>query len=95
MTDIYVDTLHYWPGRVKTAARRYGREWCHLFGSSVDDLHLFAKGIGLRKQYFQDKPGFPHYDLTPHKRNLAIIRGAKPISLIKWYRETHRETSNN
>jgi hypothetical protein len=29
-----------------------------------EELHRFAKSIGLKRAWFQDKEGRPHYDLT-------------------------------
>lgn len=32
--------------------------------TSVDELHEFAQGIGLKREWFQDKLREPHYDMT-------------------------------
>jgi len=50
----------------------------HLISdSSLQELHLFANKIGLKKSWFQDKPGQPHYDLTtPRARTRAEDAGA-------------------
>lgn len=49
----------------------------HLFGTDLDELHEFARSIGLKREWYQTgTSGFPHYDLVQSKRNLAIIRGA-------------------
>src|SRR5882762_4885703 len=50
--------------------------WCHLAADSLKELHAMAASIGLKRSWFQDKPGFPHYDLTPGKRLAAICRGS-------------------
>jgi uncharacterized protein DUF4031 len=49
---------------------------CHLYADSLHELHEFAEGLGLKRQWFQDKEGFPHYDLTVGKRAMAVKRGA-------------------
>ena len=49
---------------------------CHLYADTVDELHAFAAGLGLKRAWFQDREGFPHYDLTVGKRALAVKRGA-------------------
>lgn len=49
---------------------------CHLYADSLDELHAFAEGLGLKRQWFQDKAGFSHYDLTVGKRAMAVKRGA-------------------
>lgn len=47
----------------------------HLFGTDLNELHAFAKSLGLKREWFQDDQ-FPHYDLTANKRKLAIQKGA-------------------
>jgi len=49
--------------------------WCHLTGESMEELHDFAKKIGLRRAWFQPK-SIPHYDLNPYLRALALNNGA-------------------
>lgn len=49
---------------------------CHLYADTVEELHSFAARLGLRREWFQDKPYFPHYDLTSKKRALAVKCGA-------------------
>jgi Protein of unknown function (DUF4031) len=47
----------------------------HLQADTLDELHEFAGRIGLRREWFQSKPGRPendHYDLTLAGRELAI-----------------------
>lgn len=50
----------------------------HLQADSLQDLHEFAAGIGLKRAWFQDHrlPERAHYDLTRGKRDLALERGA-------------------
>ncbi len=55
---------------------------CHLLSDQDDvtELHEIAVKIGLKRQWFQSKPGStPHYDLVPAKRTLAIAHGAIAI----------------
>jgi len=80
---VYVDDLIEWPQRAKTAqARRHfgsGKQSCHMWTDSDDleELHKLARKIGLRREWFQDRKGFPHYDLVPRKRELALANGAQ------------------
>jgi hypothetical protein len=43
---------------------------------AVNQLHAFARLIGLRREWFQNGR-VPHYDLTPKRRELAFLIGAK------------------
>ena len=76
---VYVDPLFYATPR-NSSARSLGRRWCHLTADSLDELHDFAKSIGLKQQWFQNHRFMPHYDLTPSKRLLAITKGAVEIT---------------
>jgi hypothetical protein len=70
----YVDPLVRWGWKL------YGRDTpsCHLFTDSVelDELHVLAARIGLKRRWFQAHRIAPHYDLTPTKRAAAIAAGA-------------------
>jgi hypothetical protein len=58
-----------------------GKLWCHLLADDLDELHAFARRLGMRRGWFQCPPkaSKPHYDLTEGRRALAIKLGAKPI----------------
>ena len=79
---IYVDPL--FNAQPRTAqASRHGNQWCHMTVGKADDLeelHLMAEKIGLKRSYFQADRLYPHYDLTPAKRNKAILCGAVEVS---------------
>ena len=87
---ILVDKLQLYPG---------AGLWCHMVSdTSVDELHKFAEKIGVWREWFQDKPGYPHYDLRPHKRRLAIAQGAREASgrdLIIALRKQRRQEAND
>jgi hypothetical protein len=70
--SVYVDELLRHGG---SASFRWEHS-CHLYADPLEELHAFAEGIGLKRQWFQDKAGFPHYDLTVGKRAMAVKRGA-------------------
>jgi hypothetical protein len=61
---------------------RFGKKrWCHMMTDGhIDELHMFAKSIGLKREWFQDDPLHPHYDLSPGKREQAIFSGANPVT---------------
>jgi Protein of unknown function (DUF4031) len=51
----------------------------HLQADTTEELHAFADRLGLRRAWFQSKPGRPdrdHYDLTAAGRARAIELGA-------------------
>lgn len=97
---VWVDLPRVYPKSViKSKARRHGTCWAHMWCNPghEDLLHEAAREIGLKRKYFQDKPGFPHYDLTTGKRKLALkLEVAKPRSLADWIseRRTRDELSN-
>jgi hypothetical protein len=58
-----------WPWR--------GRLWCHLVSdASVDELHVFARRLGIPDRAFQGD----HYDLTDELRDCAIAEGAVAVT---------------
>jgi hypothetical protein len=73
---IYVDELESWGTilgynnqQAANVGSRHNHQWCHMFADEADceELHIFAKKIGLKRQWFQGD----HYDLVPTKRAKA------------------------
>jgi hypothetical protein len=64
--------------------------WCHMWSDTndTDELHAFAARIGLKRSWAQLSRGvsgeFPHYDLRPSKRELALKSGAQYLPLKVW-----------
>lgn len=88
---VYVDELFKWESANSQAffvGQRHGHQWCHMWADTTEELHVMAKRIGLRREWFQDKPGFPHYDLTPPRRQEALMCGAEfmPARVRTWAR---------
>lgn len=52
---------------------------CHLFADSEDELHDFARRLGLRRAWFQAHRFLPHYDLTAGRRSHAVRLGAVEV----------------
>ena len=47
-----------------------------MYADSLEELHEFAQKIGLKREWFQDRPRLPHYDLTVTRRRVAVRVGA-------------------
>lgn len=59
---------------------------CHLLADSEDELHDFAKSIGMKREWFQlGKNQLAHYDLTKRRRQMAISKGAIQITREQLY----------
>ena len=57
--------------------------WSHLIADTEDELHDFAARMGMRKAWFQEKPGRPHhahYDVPERARAEAVAQGAVEIT---------------
>jgi hypothetical protein len=74
---VMVDELKAWP---------HARHSCFLSGSAhltadtLEELHAFAKRIGLKREWFQDHPLCPHYDISPKRHAAALVAGAILVS---------------
>lgn len=86
---VYVDEVFDWPGEVAPDARKHGTRWCHMWCDEGHEaeLHVMAERIGLRREWFQRNRVCDHYDLTPRKRNQALLAGVKPMSFRAWLTE--------
>lgn len=86
---VFVDRLREERSRTepaRSAGERWGHLWCHLWSDDLDALHAIAEAVGMRREWFQDRAGFPHYDLSPQGREAAIALGAVERSLKDWIR---------
>lgn len=90
---IYIDELTNVPKEyIKPRARKFGTYWSHMWtDENLEELHIFARKIGLKRSWFQNKKKFPHYDIVPSKRILAIENGAVEMPLINWFKKQNRE----
>lgn len=50
----------------------------HLFTTpgNLEALHRFAKDIGCKREWAQNRGTMPHYDLTPDRYKRALMAGA-------------------
>ena len=56
---------------------------------NLDELHAFAKSIGLKTDWFQNKK-VPHYDLFGAMIQKAIAAGAKTVTPAFFIENAHR-----
>ena len=69
---VYVDDLM---TCIPNANWRWSKS-CHLIADDIDELHGFAKRIGMRYLWFQNDSRLPHYDLNESRRRVAVKQGA-------------------
>lgn len=72
--SVYVSTMKV---SIKSKQWPYSH-YCYLIADSVDELHQFAVGLGLKREWFQAK-SMPHYDLVFGMR--AAVRRAGAIEI--------------
>lgn len=66
---------------------RLKSRWCHMTADTVEELHVFAESIGMRRTWFQPdhRPGVLsirgswHYDVTAGRRPAALRAGAVEV----------------
>lgn len=83
---VFVDALFHWTHyrdpHTARVGRKHGDRWCHLWCLPGHEaaLHEVARAIGMRTQWFQNKPYFPHYDLVPPRREAALKLGVREMA---------------
>jgi len=45
----------------------------HLVGDNLQELHIFAQSVGLKRQWFQEHSHHPHYDITTSRMLRKIL----------------------
>ena len=93
-SKVYIDPLFFYPLQTtsipaRAVALHNGGRWCHMWTDlgNEEALHQMARKLGLKRAWFQDKHNFPHYDLTPARRALAVMYGCEEKSLKEWIKE--------
>jgi len=69
--QVFVDEIRRWPTNLKI----FQNGSCHLTADREEDLHAFAESLGMKRSWFQPA-SWPHYDLTPERREAALEKGA-------------------
>lgn len=71
MMAVYID---------EPAWRWRGKLWCHMFADTLKELHVFAtQKLGMKREWFQNHPSLPHYDVIETRRKKALKEGAIPV----------------
>ena len=66
--------------------------WCHMVtDGDLEELHAFARQMGISPRRFQNHPRHPHYDLMTGGRALAIALGAKEVTTRQLYQIVSRK----
>jgi hypothetical protein len=80
---VYVDDLkdgHVVRVLYPSAPRCFKRDGCcHMWADTPDELHAFARRLGLKRAWFQDHRLLPHYDLTGPRLIAALKLGAQAV----------------
>jgi hypothetical protein len=50
----------------------------HLISPFLQNLHAFAHSVGLKREWFQDKPGRPHYDVLK-----GMVQKVEAVGVIR------------
>ena len=77
---VYVDELQVW---AHAKHRCFFEGSAHLEADTLEELHDFARRLGLKRSWFQPR-SVPHYDLSPAKHAQALRMGAKFRSSREW-----------
>jgi len=51
----------------------------HLIGDNLQELHIFAKSVGLQRQWFQKHSRHSHYDITTSRMLRRILSRDKVV----------------
>lgn len=57
-----------------------GKARYHLAADDLDELHAFAKAVGINRCWFHRTRRRPHYDITGPQREAALEAGAQAVT---------------
>lgn len=55
------------------------KSYAHMVADSLEELHEFAKRIGVKPHFFHRSKTAPHYDITSEQHGVAVAHGAKEV----------------
>ena len=82
---VYVDDA-----AIGATVGKHSSKWSHLTADTFTELDRFAASIGLRASWIQHG-GTPleHFDVTATKRDIALKKGAVPITAREGGYQSH------
>ena len=83
---VYVDPMQ----SCVTTGHWHHPQACHLYADALEELHEFARKVGLKREWFQNREFFQHYDLNETKRREAVSAGAVEQTLRQVVEEMQR-----
>lgn len=83
--SVYVDDMY------KSPLGQFRRmKMSHMIADTPKELRAMAKKIGVAQKWIQDEGTYSeHFDICKSKRELAIKKGAKPITFMDFGRILH------
>lgn len=74
--SVYVDELMVYTNSSRAPRCFRGKESCHMYADTMEELHAMALKIGMKLEWFQADNRLPHYDLVANRRARAVKSGA-------------------
>lgn len=56
------------------------KSYAHMVADSLEELHMFAVQIGVKKHFFHKAKAGWHYDINSDQHIIAVAQGAKLVS---------------
>lgn len=53
---------------------------CHMIADDIEELHIMASKIGMKREWFQGNASFPHYDIPLFRKDKALSFGAIQVT---------------
>lgn len=50
---------------------------CHMVADTLEELHIMADAIGVKRKWFQSHTNYPHYDICKQSKDKALSLGAQ------------------
>ena len=69
---VYVDKSEW----ARSTSKKPRKLYSHMVASTLDELHEFARKIGVKRHFFHRSNTCYHYDITTEQQSKAIEHGA-------------------